>query len=358
MNKTELTSILEDAGLSPYQSDAYVTVLELGSASATSIAEESDVPDPRIYDVLRDLEGRGYVETYEQDSLHARAQDPAIVLEDLRKRADRFEDAAEEIETRWEAPAMDSHTVSFLKQIDTVLDKASAKIESATDQIEVAANLDQFEQLQPALEAAHERGAHIRLVLHVDEDGGENLPSESLLARTASEVRYRTIPMPFLTLVDRSSTCFAPHALSTNRYGIIVEDRTHAYVFHWFFIAGLWESTVPVVEPGETLPRTYTDIRKCIRDIGPIIEDGVRVSVTIDGIDVESGESATIEGAVVDVEFPCLEAADERRPDRYLGGQATLVVDTGNSVVEVGGWGAVMEDYEATRIVVEQIEDS
>ena len=357
MNKGDLTAILEDAGLSPYQADAYVTVLELGSASATDVAEASDVPDPRIYDVLRDLEDRGYVETYEQDSPHARAQDPGAVLEDLRDRADRFEDAADEIETRWEAPAMDSHTVSFLKQIDTVLDRAEAKIQSANDQVEVAASLDQFERLQPALEAARERGAHVRLVLHVDEDGGETLPPESLLAATASEVRYRTIPMPFLTLVDRTSTCFAPHALSTNRYGIIVEDRTHAYVFHWFFIAGLWESTVPVVEPTETLPRTYVNIRKCIRDLGPLVEDGATVAVTIDGIDVESGETVTIGGAVVDIEFPCLEAADEQRPDRYLGGQATLVVDVGDRVVEVGGWGAVMEDYEATRIVVEHVEE-
>ena len=357
MNKNDLAAILEDAGLSPYQADAYVTVLELGSDSATSIAEASDVPDPRIYDVLRDLEGRGYVETYEQDSLHARAQDPATVFGDLRERADRFEDAAEEIETRWEAPAMDSHTVSFLKQIDTVLDRAEAKIRAATDQIGVAASLDQFERLQPALQAAHEQGAYVRLVLHVEEDSGESVPPESLLAETASEVRYRTIPMPFLTLVDRTATCFAPHALSTNRYGIIVEDQTHAYVFHWFFIAGLWESTVPLVEPDETLPRTYVDIRECIRDLGPLIETGAIVAVTIDGIDVESGASVRVEGTVVDVEFPCLEAAEADRPERYLGGQATVVVDTGDRQVTVGGWGAVMEAYEATRIVVEHVEE-
>lgn len=357
MDKGELTSILEDAGLSPYQADAYVTVLGLGSASATDVAEASNVPDPRIYDVLRDLEDRGYVETYEQDSLHARAQDPATVLKDLRERADRFGDAAEEIETRWEAPAIDSHTVSFLKRIDTVLDRAEAKVRSATDQVEVAASLDQFERLQPALEAAHDRGVYVRLILHVDEDSGETLPSESLLSETASEVRYRTIPMPFLTLVDRTSTCFAPHALSTNRYGIIVEDRTHAYVFHWFFIAGLWVSTVPVIEPEDTLPRTYVDIRKCIQDIGPLVEDGATVAVTIEGIDVESDEKATIEGTVVEVEFPSLEAASQDRPDRRLGGQATLVVDTGDRHVTFGGWGAMMEDYEATRIVVEHVED-
>lgn len=354
MNKSELTSILEDAGLSPYQADAYVTVLEFGAASATDVADASDVPDPRIYDVLRDLEKRGYVETYEQDSLHVRAHDPAGVLADLRDRATRFEDAAEEIETRWDAPAMDTHAVSFLKRIDTVLEKAEAKIRAATDQVEIAASLGQFERLRPAIESAHERGVHVRVALHVDEGRGETPPDERAMAGVASEVGYRTIPMPFLVLVDRTATCFAPHELSTNRYGIIVEDRTHAYVFHWFFVAGLWESTVAVVEPDDTLPRTYVSVRECIQDIGPIVEDGATVSVTVGGFEVATGEPVRIQGTIRDVDFPSLETAGDG--NRYLGGQATIVVETDGRTVDVGGWGAVIEDIEASRIVVERLE--
>lgn len=75
MNGDTLADTLEDAGLSPHQADAFVTLLERGSASATDIAKASSVPDARIYDVLRDLEEDGYIETYEQDSLHARAND-------------------------------------------------------------------------------------------------------------------------------------------------------------------------------------------------------------------------------------------------------------------------------------------
>ena len=50
-----------------------------------------EVPRPRIYDVLRSLTDREYVETYEQDTLRARAHSPADVVDDLRGRADRFE---------------------------------------------------------------------------------------------------------------------------------------------------------------------------------------------------------------------------------------------------------------------------
>jgi len=46
MKDEELVEILEDAGLSPYQAEAYVTLLALGNASATDVADACDVPDP------------------------------------------------------------------------------------------------------------------------------------------------------------------------------------------------------------------------------------------------------------------------------------------------------------------------
>lgn len=356
MNGSTLTTVLEDAGLSPYQAEAYVTVLELGSASATDVADKSGVPDPRIYDVLRDLEQRGYVETYEQDSLHVRAYSPESVLEDLRGRAERFEDAANEIEGLWESPEIDSHTVSLVKRIDTVLDKAEAKIRAAENQVLIAVSQSQYVRLRDALKDAHDRGVHVRLAIYVEEGSNHSLPPESELRTVATEARYRSIPMPLIVLVDRTATCFAPHNLSTNRYGIIVEDRTHAYVFHWFFMAGLWESTEPLfTDEDESVPRTYVNIRNCIRDIAPLLEDGATITATVEGINVESGAAVTLEGKIVDIDYPSLEDAGRDSLFSYLGGQATITVETDDGTMEVGGWGAVIEDYEATRIVIEDV---
>ncbi|MFC7136897.1 TrmB family transcriptional regulator [Halobaculum litoreum] len=104
MDTESLVETLEAAGLSPYQSAAYVALLDLGTASATDVADASGVPAPRIYDVLRTLEELEYIETYEEGSLRARAHSPSIVLDDLRGRANRLEAAAEEVEDRWEQP--------------------------------------------------------------------------------------------------------------------------------------------------------------------------------------------------------------------------------------------------------------
>ena len=89
METETFVTVLEEAGLSPYEAEVYVTLLDLGTASATEIADESEVPGPRIYDVLRSLADRGYVETYKQGTLQARAHDPPDVVENLQDRAAR-----------------------------------------------------------------------------------------------------------------------------------------------------------------------------------------------------------------------------------------------------------------------------
>jgi len=351
MDTEALTDALQDAGLSPYQAEAYVTVVELGSASATDIAESSDVPDPRIYDVLRDLEQQDYVETYEQDSLHARANSPGTVLEDLRSRADLFETAADEIRSRWEEPSMDSHTVSFVKRIETVLEKAEDKIGEAETQIEISLDRNQFERLRPALERAHENGAHTRLALFVEDES--DLPAESEMLACATEVHYRTIPLPFVALIDRTATCFAPHDLSMNRYGVIVEDRTHAYIFHWFFMTGIWESTTALTGTKTTsFPRTYVDIRHCIQDIAPLLAEGATVEATIEAFDVDTGREQVLSGTITDMIYPGSENLSDTNRFVYVGGQATIVLDTGEESHEVGGWGAVIEDYEAVSVTI------
>jgi len=151
MDDSELTDVLEDAGLSPYQAEAYVALLGLGTASATDIADSCDVPDPRIYDVLRDLETKGYLETFQQASLTARARNPDVVLEDLRSRSSKYLDAAETIEERWNQPEISDHEVSIVKRFDTVLEAARTFVRDADTQIHATLTRDQFEALRTDL---------------------------------------------------------------------------------------------------------------------------------------------------------------------------------------------------------------
>lgn len=356
MDSDELVSVLEDAGLSPYQADAYVALLELGAAPATDVAEQSGVPDPRIYDVLRNLEEAGYVETYEQDALHARAHDPQEVLDDLETRADRFSAAAEEIERRWDQPPIEDSVVSIVQRFETVLNNAVEAIAAAENQVQVSASVDRFERLRPALRDAAENGAAVHLSIYTESGDEAALPDVDEVAEVCTEARHRHVPSPFVAIVDRTTTCFAPHAGSTNEYGVLVDDRTHTYVFHWFFLTTLWDAGDRYYSAADgDPPIEYVDVRYCIRDVAPLLEDGATVRIRIEGIDTDSGSERVVEGTVADV----IATGPEPRGTASIadyGGQVGLIVDTEDGPVEVGGWGAMVEEVEAHALTVLSIE--
>ncbi len=357
VDRTELTETLEDAGLSPYQADAYVTVLELGAAPVTRVADASGVPDPRIYDVLRDLESAGYIETYEQESLYARANSLDEITDDLTTRANRFTAATEEIERRWNEPSVEQSTVSIVTRFETVIKNADEFIREAETQVNASLGVDHLERLRPALRAATERGVRVNLSIHTPDADGESLPDAADLAAVCSEARHRRLPSPFVVIVDRTKTCFAPHAGSTNEYGVLVDDRTHTYVFHWYFLTTQWDSWDPIYTTlDDGPPMDYIDIRYCVRDVAPLLRDGATIRVRIEGTDTETGADRMVEGRLADVVVTGAEYEVGAETVASYGGQVALIVETESGTVEVGGWGAMVEAVEAHRITVVSVD--
>ena len=240
MDTNELNAVLEEAGLSPYQADAYATLLERGSASASEIASRSDVPQPRIYDVLRALEDKGYVTVYERDRLYAQANDPSEALSGLRTAIDRYESAITEIETRYQTPEIRDGEVTLVQRFRTVFEHARENIGAADEHIQLAITPDQFSTLRPLLQDAHKRGVYIQISLYSPPD--EEFPLErSVFERACTEVRQRDLDGPFLLLTDRQQVCYATHTQLPYEYGVIIDDYTTTYVFHWYYLTRLWE---------------------------------------------------------------------------------------------------------------------
>lgn len=354
MSDDDLAAVLEEGGLSPYQAAAFVALLDLGAASARTIARASDVPDPRIYDVLRDLEAAGYVETYEQERLHARVSDLDRIQSDLTSRAERFSWASEEVEDRFERPQTDLGHARIVGRFETVRDHARGAIDDATDRIQASLTPEELSTLEPALAAAFDRGVDVRLSLHGEQG---SLPDPESLSGVCTEARYRPLPAPFVVLVDRTETCFVPHTDSINEYGVIVDDRTHTYVFHWYFSLCLWDLwEVHYSGRPSDPPITYVDIRECLRDIEAVLDDHT-VYVAVEGRWTATGEDCSLVGEATDCTYTTQSArtGTDSTIAAYAG-QATLTVRTDDALYRVGGWGAVVEDVEATRITVEAVE--
>lgn len=359
METGELTSVLKDAGLSPYQATAYVTLLELGAASASELATASGVPGPRIYDVLRDLEDDGYVVTYEQDKLYVRAIEPAEALAPIRTRVGRFEAAIEEIETRWHQPEAHDHEITVVRRFETVFEQIKRDIRDAEYYVLLSTTPGQFQELRPALREAHQRGVYTHVVI-------QPRPDEELSLQVAdfegvcTEVR-RTVPCwgkPFAALIDHRKVGFALYIDSPDEYGILVDDPLHEFVF-WFYLAGLSEIAEPLyTDSTSQLPVVFREIRACIRMVEPLVRDDATVIARVHGRWTRTNSSCELSGRIVDIQYAGEPASDGPASLFHLIEQATLVIETDEKQYTIGGRGASLEDIEANRVVIENITPS
>jgi DNA-binding MarR family transcriptional regulator len=88
----ELTNALKDLGLTEYEAKVYITLVRLNSGNVSEIAHESDVPRPKIYETLSELEKKDLVEIQFGKPRRYRPTTPEVAIEKL---AQKYHDATE-----------------------------------------------------------------------------------------------------------------------------------------------------------------------------------------------------------------------------------------------------------------------
>jgi sugar-specific transcriptional regulator TrmB len=372
MDTTELVETLKEAGLSPYQAAAYVTLLDSGTLSAQELAVQSDVPRPRIYDVLEALEGQGYVVTYDRDQLYAEALDPEAGVAPIQSRIERFRSATAEIKSRWRAPEGEYVDIGVVKRFRTVLQHTTDRIVSADHQILVVASYKQFLELEAALKSARQRGVFVQVSLHSVSDEQFDRMDRSQFDHAASEVRIADSPCmyePFLAIIDGTQVSFAPFSRDTAtrtstadsesalQYGVLATDPIFAYVFEWYFLAALWEPSDPVfTSNSDSPPMEFVDIREVIRAVDPLLRDGATVRATVHGRRVVGGRQVRLDGTIVSVASDRSASPEGSPMTSIMTRQATVVLQADDDEVSIGGRGAYTEDIEATRVIITDVE--
>lgn len=350
MDRGTLKRALEYADLTSYQADVYLTLLEMGVSPAVEVGREGDVPVSQVYDVLRSLESEGYVETIERDKLYARPCDPEDAVTDLESRGELLTDAAEEVRERYREPVRMDSRVGVTKRVETAVENAHNFITEAETVVELAGTAEQLRLLEPALREAREAGVAVRASVYVDDDGDDAV-EELEPAGVFSELRACSIPGPFLVIIDRHRTCFAPNTRSDEDYGVLVYDRILPFVFHWYYLTCLW-NPYPRVYVDEDDRFTYVALEEFVRDCYPLWNDGYDLQVAVDGVDLDTDRETLVEGRIVDITYPGDHLDRPRLALSDLSTYKTVTVETGDDTVEVGGWGAVFEDVELRTVAL------
>ena len=322
-----------------YEIEAYVTVLEHGRLTASAIADETDIPQPRVYDTVRSLAEHGFVEIHESRPMQVVAIDPEEAFGEVRTRLD---DLVAALERRYTAPSRGAEAVSLIKSRRTILRYLDDVITSAEYELLLSLTPDLLARFEDDLADRHAEGVTVDLLLAP----GAEIPDadEYDYTAVASAVRSRRgHTTPVAAVADGEYSIYAAREAVTDgaeRYGVTFNRSELGFLVSGFLNTVVWASATTLVERPDTrpYPRRYASIRRCVQDLedsdGPLY-------VTVRGRDVETGERRTVEGELVDVAVGV---------DRVT---ASLTLRTDDGEVDIGGQAAAFEDVEAAEIVVD-----
>ncbi|EMA70529.1 transcriptional regulator TrmB [Halorubrum aidingense JCM 13560] len=355
MDADALRRALENTELKKYEAAAYLTLIEHGELAAVDVSSKSDIPTSQVYDTLRSLEERGFVETIDGERLRAKPREPSEMLAELRSRGSLLTSAADELEERWEQPDHDEHRVGVVKRPETVYERVRAQLNEAAVTAEFTMTLEQLELLLPELEAAAERGVFVRIHLYAEPDLREKAASLGL-EDTALNIRVGTIPGPFLSIIDRHWLFFTPNTRADEDYGVLINDHILSFITHWYFVSCQWHMWDPLFDGGVSWTE-YDSLEEFMRDVVPLFDDGADVGVEIHGNYIRSRQDCVVRGRLTGAFYPTRFASERNHLAlEDLSSYATVFIDTGEETLSVGSWGAVYEDIEAHRISIESID--
>ena len=339
----DLRNTLDHVGdrfnLGEYEIDAYLAVLEHGELTASEIADRTDIPQPRVYDTVRSLSDRGFVELRESRPMKIVAVDPDDAFGDLKT---SFGEMVDELEARYTAPTRETEAVSLVKSRSTILRYLEEVITGAEYELAVSLTPGLLRRFREKLATKVQEGVSVELLVTPASKAPD--PTEFDYNGVASIARARRgITTPILAVGDGEYSVYATQdALRDDRerYGVIFNRSALGFLVSGFFGTVLWTTAETIMTNGadRPFPRRYASIRRAVKDLREF--EGEEFYATVEGRDVETGDSVTVRGRVVDLAFEDTEEV------------ASLVVETKNGRIEIGGRVAALEDVEGQEIVI------
>ncbi|MBO8173940.1 MAG: TrmB family transcriptional regulator [Thermococcus sp.] len=339
MSEKELKELLKELGFNEYEVSAYLTLIKEGPLTAGELATLSKVPQPRIYDVIRTLMGKGFVITIGGRPKKVVAVNPEKVFSEIERKYVRKVNLVKEMLKELYNPGEgEIGNIIVVKSKITFEKYVKDAIKNAKRHISLALPLPFLKRIQDDLMKKKKMGVEIDLFVY---GTGEVTP-------VAHKIKVREVPDPFILIQDKEMGIYAPSEALMSRtsslhgYAMIIKDENLLFMFDRYFYHALWPTGKTVYEEERKLilPKEYIHIRKLVRDIR--LFNLMNSKVRVIGKFVKSKEPVEIEGRIVDY------YEDKAKVISNI----TVETEDGKRYV-VGGWNSSLEDIEADLIVIE-----
>ena len=339
---------LKEIGFTEYQSKAYLAAVSSGTSSLSTLAKEADIPQQRIYDVVDSLEAMGLLEVHEgRQGKEAFAPPPETVLEELkRQRIDRYSrqfdyisERVSNLHDRIESPP---GFITVVKNRSSLLRHLGNAIDGAEWWLYLGITPALYEEVRDEITAATDRGVTVRLIIQGEADD----PRSDLTFDSRVQVRSR-LADHLLVAADRSYALYQGLSSSTEQSPVLVACEATLVTMFQRYTEQIWGPAHPI-QMAEGFPRRYLNPLQVILDIGECLGEE-SLEVTIEGHETESEQSGLWTGRIVDHELVSNSTIPYAIPEKV-----SLVVETEEGTITVGGWDATIEDVAAHGIEIDR----
>ena len=352
MDDRTLSDLLRRFGLSDKEIDTYLTLLAHGEATASTVADAAGVSKRYVYSVSESLAERGFVEVNDHVvPTTIRANPPDEVINRLRSDVEAIRPGLTE---RFSRVERQPEQFEVIKSRVTVIKRIRSLVGGANKEVTLSITAKQLPEIRDSLVDAVDRGVLVLLVV----SDVDTVPSDETfkLDGVASVVRTWSEAMPTLLTVDSEAGVVAPPELlrhsTTDRQAIGFTQEQLAPVIVGSFLGNYWPAATEVsTEEPATLPSEYTNFRHTVLQVTLQLRAGMTPRVTVGGRWTESDEAAEVTGRVVEAKQGMVEPTNNEFPVEH-----SLVVETTDGAVTIGGQGAFVEDIEADLVRIEAAE--
>lgn len=348
MEDLTLSEQLTHLGLSEKEVDTYLAILEHGEATASEIADATGVSKRYVYSISESLEERGFVDVDDHVvPTKIWARQPEEVVETLTDELTAMEPALSE---RYSRTERDVQQFDVVKSRITVVKRIASFISEADSELTLSIPYEHLSEVADELREAVDRGVLAMLLVNdvpsADFDGGE-------LEGVATVVRTWEQATPLILTVDQQYGVIAPVEMvarsNTNQRAIAFVQQQIVPVLVGSFMGNYWPmaTEVHVADP-RPLPAEYRSFRHAVLDATLHLRDDHPVRVEASVTPSRSGNGRkTVSGKVVDVHQGLVEPATNDFPV-----ENSIVAETDDGRITIGGPGSFLEDFEATEVVL------
>lgn len=344
MDDVSLEESLRRLGFSAKEVDTYLSVLQLGEAKASTIADESGVSKRYVYSIAERLSDRGFVEVNDHVvPTTIRAHPPEHVVNVL---TDDLEQMQPALESRFSQSTPQTEQFEVVKSRATVLKRISTLLGHAEREVTLSIPHRLVGEVENELTAVLERDVLVLLLVT-----GVSPDADTDFNGLASVARAWEQPVPTMLTIDHAMGLIAPDKMlsqsdSSDR-AIVFEQEQLGPVIVGSFLGNYFPMATEmyVTEPVE-LPTTFQSFRHAVVQASLHLRADNPIRARITGCDRHDENAPTeLDGDLINVHQSLLEPQTSSFPV-----ESTLIVETDDETYSVGGEGAFVEDVEASVV--------